>query len=420
MTRNRRLRFLSLLGCCASVLGAASAAEPLQSLIDAEAPGSTLRLAATVYTIDEAVNLNKPLSIEGSNGTIIDGQWRDTLMLIGPDASGSTVRGIMFRNGGRSSTREWAGIRIDGASRVTIEDNQFMDCNYGIYLAKAADCVLQGNTVTGKPGIEQNSGNGIHLWSSQRVAIRGNDVSGHRDGIYLEFSGNTLVEENAVHENTRYGLHFMSANDCRYVENRFTANGAGVAVMYSTNVEMTGNLFEKSWGGSAYGLLLKDIRDSHITDNTFHANSTGVYAQGVTRTRFERNLLRENGWALRLLSDGTENEILDNDFIRNSFDFAVNGQLISHRIAGNYWDRYEGYDLRRDGDGDVPYRPVSLYGMLTERVPASLVLLHSFMVQLIDRAERAFPSITPESVVDESPAMKPRRPVAGGPASRLP
>ena len=36
---------------------------------------------------------------------------------------------------------------------------------------------------------------------------------------------------------------------------------------------------------------------------------------------------------------------------------------------GNYWDRYEGYDLNRDGVGDVPFRPVSLYAVVVERMP---------------------------------------------------
>jgi nitrous oxidase accessory protein len=142
----------------------------------------------------------------------------------------------------------------------------------------------------------------------------------------------------------------------------------------------------------------------------FLENSTGVYAQSVSRTVFEGNILRGNGWALRLLSDGTDNTIRGNDFIMNSFDVAVNGHLGGHVFEGNYWDRYDGYDLRRDGAGDVPHRPVSLYGTVTERIPATLILLHSFMVQLLDRVERAFPSIGTGNVSDTSPAMRPLSP----------
>lgn len=402
-------RIIGVAGWLAAVAASAAAKSPLQEWLDAAEAGGTVRVPSGVHRIEEPLRLRKPLVIEGGGEAVIDGQWRCELLVLESAAAGTTVRGLAFRNGGRSSTREWAGIRVEGAGRVTIERCSFTDCNYGIYLARGGEAVLRGNLITGRPGIEQNSGNGIHLWNSSGVTIAGNEVSGHRDGIYLEFAPGTLVEGNRVEGNLRYGLHFMSSNDCQYRGNRFTGNGAGVAVMYSTGVEMTGNVFERSWGASAYGLLLKDIRDSRISDNRFEGNSTGIYSQGVVRTRFEGNLLRENGWALRLLSDGGDNEILGNDFVRNSFDVAVNGALSTHRFEGNYWDRYEGYDLGRDGAGDVPYRPVSLYGMLTERVPATLVLLHSLLVQLLDRAERAFPSLTPESVVDFAPAMNPRR-----------
>ncbi len=389
------------------VLNAGHATEDsLQARLDAADPGATVRIPSGLYRIDQPLIVDKPLVIEG-DGAILDAAYRCELMTVSAKATGSRIHGLTFRNGGRSSTREWAGIRIDGAERIAVEDCQFIDCNYGIYLAKANEVTLSGNRIKGQPGLEQNSGNGIHLWNCRRISIDGNEINGHRDGIYLEFTKDSHVEGNRVADNMRYGMHFMSSNDCRYLGNRFTANGAGVAVMYSSRVEMRGNVFEKSWGGSSYGLLLKDIRDSHIAENQFLHNSTAIYAQGVNRTRFEGNLLRENGWALRLLSDGLDNVIRENNFIRNSFDVAVNGTLTNHQVEANYWDRYEGYDLGRDGVGDVPYRPVSLYGMLTERVPASLMLLHSFLVQLLDRAERAFPSITPENVVDPTPAAKP-------------
>lgn len=403
-----RLGQVGAAALCALASGRA-AADPLQDLLDAAQTGATVTIPAGTHSIEEPLRIRKPLVVEGNGNAVIDAGHRGELMIVESAAAGSSVRGLAFRNGGRSSTREWAGVRVEGAGRVRIEGNAFIDCNYGIYLAKARDCEVRGNVVEGVPGMEQNSGNGIHLWDSDGAVLSGNRVTGHRDGVYLEFADATEVEGNAVEENMRYGLHFMFSNDCRYRGNRFVSNGAGVAVMYSDGVEMTGNLFERNWGGSSYGLLLKDIRDSVISGNTFLANSTGVYFQGVNRTRFEDNALRENGWALRLLSDGSDNDVLRNDFVRNSFDLAVNGSLATHRFADNYWDRYEGYDLRRDGTGDVPYRPVSLYGTLTERVPASLLLLHSFLVQLLDRAERAFPSVSPESAVDPAPAMKPRR-----------
>jgi nitrous oxidase accessory protein len=75
-------------------------------------------------------------------------------------------------------------------------------------------------------------------------------------------------------------------------------------------------------------------------------------------------------------------------------------------FTGNYWDKYEGYDLDRNGTGDIAYRPVSMYSMIVERNPASMILLRSFMSTLMDKAEKVIPSLTPEQLKDELPAMR--------------
>jgi nitrous oxidase accessory protein len=42
-----------------------------------------------------------------------------------------------------------------------------------------------------------------------------------------------------------------------------------------------------------------------------------------------------------------------------------------------------------------------------EQIPQSVMLMRSFMVNLLDKVERAIPSLTPESVKDINPKMKP-------------
>ena len=51
-------------------------------------------------------------------------------------------------------------------------------------------------------------------------------------------------------------------------------------------------------------------------------------------------------------------------FHRQYFDIGTNGSLVLNKFNNNYWDKYEGYDINRDGIGDVPYRPVSMYSMI--------------------------------------------------------
>ena len=177
--------------------------------------------------------------------------------------------------------------------------------------------------------------------------------------------------------------------------------------MYSRQVKMYENQFSYNWGSSAYGILLKDISDSHIWKNTFEHNSAGVYMEGASRIILEQNQFRENGWALRVQASCDANVVRQNNFFGNSFDVSTNGHLVLNTFDSNYWDKYEGYDLDHDGVGDIPFRPVSLYAIVVERMPYGLMLMRSFMVYLLDKAEKIIPSLTPEQLMDEKPAMHP-------------
>jgi nitrous oxidase accessory protein len=101
-----------------------------------------------------------------------------------------------------------------------------------------------------------------------------------------------------------------------------------------------------------------------------------------------------------------ETELHNNVFLGNTFDVGTNGSLVLNNFDGNYWDKYEGYDLNRNGIGDLPYRPVSMYSMIVERNPPAMILFHSFMTSLLDKTEKVLPTLTPENLTDTKPLMK--------------
>jgi len=47
--------------------------------------------------------------------------------------------------------------------------------------------------------------------------------------------------------------------------------------------------------------------------------------------------------------------------------------------------------------------------MIVEQNPNSIILLRSFMVSLLDKAEKAIPSLTPEFLTDDKPMIKPNK-----------
>jgi len=201
-------------------------------------------------------------------------------------------------------------------------------------------------------------------------------------------------------------MHFMFSDDCRYEGNLYRDNANGIAVMYANRVEMVRNRFEHNWGGAAYGLLLKDINDSRIEGNLFQSNTVGLYLEGANRNVVLRNAFRGNGWALKTMANATGNMFEGNSFEGNAFDVGTNSTSNVSRFQENYWDRYRGYDLDRNGIGDVPHAPVRLFSLVVEESPPTLILLRSLLVDLLDLAERVLPALTPQTLLDERPLMK--------------
>jgi len=317
-----------------------------------------------------------------------------------------TIRGFTLRNVGVSSVDDRAAIRVERARHCRIEGNRIENGFFGIYLAGAADCLITGNRLEAQGSRESASGNGIHLWYSRGVTIRGNVIRGHRDGIYFEFAKHSRVEDNVSEGNIRYGLHFMFSDSSVYRGNVFRANRSGVAVMYTSHVDMEDNQFLDNWGSATFGLLLKDIRDSRIVGNWFERNSVAVYAEGSDRMQVERNAFLENGWAVKLMANSEDNRFVANNFEANSFDVSTNSRQSFSEFEGNYWDEYRGYDLDRDGTGDVAFRPVRLFSLIVEQNEPSLILLRSFLVWLLDAAEAVIPALTPEALMDARPRMQ--------------
>ena len=101
-----------------------------------------------------------------------------------------------------------------------------------------------------------------------------------------------------------------------------------------------------------------------------------------------------------------DNIIEKNNFLNNTFDASTNGNLVLNTFNYNYWDKYEGYDLNKDKIGDVPFHPLSLFSVLIEKNPPTMLLFRSFMVTLLDKSERLIQSLTPNNFQDEKPMMK--------------
>jgi len=384
------------------IVGANEPVKTLKQAIAVAKDNDTIRLSPGIYKEGNII-LTKSITLIGDNA-ILDGVNQFEILTV--SGKNIVIKGIQFQNSGYSSMNDYAALKVIDASYIVIEGNRFLNSYFAIHLNNSTFCTVRNNRIAGSPKTEQTTGNGIHLWKCNNALIEANFITGHRDGIYFEFVSHSTIQKNISQENIRYGLHFMYSNDDVYLSNTFHDNGAGVAVMYSKKVTMQFNHFEQNWGASAYGLLLKDISDSYISNNTFYKNTVALHMEGTSRIEVEKNIFKENGWAMKVQASCDNNNFHHNNYFGNTFDIATNGTMVLNKFYNNYWDKYDGYDLNKDGFGDVPYHPVNMYSMIVEENPNALILLRSFTVQLLDKAEKAIPSLTPENLIDTQPMMK--------------
>ncbi|MBI1937957.1 MAG: nitrous oxide reductase family maturation protein NosD [Ignavibacteriales bacterium] len=384
-------------------VGAHQKIRTIQSALKIISNGDSVIVEEGTYK-EKSLLIDKSIILIGKNSPVLSGENKYEIMKI--KADNVVVKGFIFKDTGLNFIFDNAAIKLDSVTNCTIEKNIFVNNFFGIYLSRSSRCKIIGNELSASQTKETYSGNGIHLWQCREMIIQKNKIEGHRDGIYFEFVKASTIEENKSENNLRYGLHFMFSDSCKYSGNFFKKNGAGVAVMFTRNVDMHNNRFEYNWGGAAYGLLLKDISDSRIFENDFVKNSCAIYYEGCSRVTTHNNNLTENGTAIRLMANSMDNSFSYNNFIGNSFDVTTNSTRNYNSFENNYWSEYKGYDLNKDGIGDIPHRPVKLFSIIIERNRPSLILIRSLFVELLNAAENIFPSLTPQTLIDSKPQMK--------------
>ena len=366
--------------------------------------GDEIIIKSGIYKEHGVILINKSVIIRGVGNPIIDGENKETVFSI--KADNFTIEGLTIINVGRSYTKDFAAILVSRSTNFSIKNNTLEKVFFGILIEKSHYGAIENNNVSSDAKDQASSGNGIHLWHCSNMKVRNNTLHGLRDGIYFEFVKKSSVSDNSSFENLRYGLHFMFSNENEYFDNVFKKNGAGVAIMFSKFVKMYRNKFVENWGSASYGLLLKEIYDAEIEYNIFEQNTIGISVDGSTRINYKNNTFLRNGWAVKIVGACYENDFAQNNFLHNALDLSYNSKINTNKFDNNYWSDYTGYDLDKNGIGDIPYRPVKLFSYIVHQTPETIILLRSLFVDIINFSEKVSPVFTPDNLLDSNPLMK--------------
>jgi nitrous oxidase accessory protein len=407
--RGLRVSGLALLVLPSSALAAVHTVRPPESISAVLAraqPGDTVRLAPGEYR--ERVVIDVPVRLVGDAAARILGGYEGTVVHV--TAPGTVLEGLEIVESGPDLTQDMAGVLVE-ADGVTVRGCSIRESLHGIYVKGGNDTRIVGNRVEGRLDlIESDRGNGIHLWNSRRNRVVGNEIFHARDGIYFSFANETEIERNHIHH-VRYGLHYMYSNDNTFADNLFEHNVAGAALMYSENITFERNTFARCRGFRAYGILLQSMNDVISRQNLILDNSRGIFMNNTDGSVFERNDVVDNDLAIQLNGGCDDNRFAGNNFIGNLTELLLDVSDLETQWAdeegGNYWSHYRGYDLDRDGIGDVPFSIQNVFQVLESDVPEVRFYLLSPAAELLKAAEDALPILRLGDAQDPAPRMQP-------------
>ncbi|MBI1422315.1 MAG: nitrous oxide reductase family maturation protein NosD [Gammaproteobacteria bacterium] len=365
--------------------------------------------------------VDKPLSLQGEPGAVLDGGGQGDVLRI--QAAGVQVSGLHLLGSGRNLTDMNAVIFIEhGARSAVIQDNQLDSDAFGIWVDKGRDVRILGNHIHGNPRIRsQDRGNGIHLFDTTGTLVADNEVWQTRDGIYIDTSNHNELRGNHLHD-LRYGIHYMYSYYNKVVNNRTDHTRTGYALMQSKYLTVSGN---RSDNDRNYGILMNYITNSTIADNVVTGVRPGLSgalageavegAEGkaIFIYNCQFNLIHDNVFAdsdigIHLTAGSEDNRIYGNAYIGNRVQVkyvATRPQEWSKDGRGNYWSDYLGWDLNADGIGDRPYEPVDGVDRLLWKYPMAKILMHSPAVSTLHWVQEQFPVLRPQGVKDSYPLM---------------
>ncbi len=380
----------------------------LQAGLLSARPGDVLRLAPGSYP--GPVVVNKPVTLApriGAEGQVVlEGGGKGRVVEV--RAPGVTLRGLTVRGSGDDIEETDACIYVHGAAAgVHIAGNTLEKCLFGIWVHGSAAPRIEDNRISGivKP-IFSDQGNGINLWNVKKALVRGNEIRGVRDGIYLSVSNDSVVRDNLMYR-LRFGIHFMYNDRNRIEQNVICRSLAGLALMFSKRLEIRGNL---ALDNRDYGILFRTILESRIVANRARGNGKGFFINDSSFNEITGNHLEGNAIGVHLTAGSEDNQVHGNNFVANFNQVRFTWSKVirwDHQGRGNYWSDYLGWDIDHDGKGDRIYHASSRIDRLMFRYPQMRLLAHGPVVQLMQALEARMPVLRPPSIVDRHPAMRP-------------
>jgi nitrous oxidase accessory protein len=382
------------------------ARQPLQALIDAAPPGSTLRLAPGRYA--GPVSISKPLTLDGGGKAEIRGTGHGTVVSI--SGSNISLRGLRITNSGELHDSVDAGVLIEGHDHV-VEENHLEDVLFGVHLRQANSSTVRNNEITGKALELGLRGDVIRVWNGRANRIENNRLRRGRDITFTNAPDN-IVAGNRFSDG-RYGMQVIFSPRLHIERNHFSNMGTGIVVLYSRDVVLKDNHVEHALTAGGAGIVFKESDTGVVEGNTVLHCAVGLKVDAppepvgvlmVRNNRFAHNII-----GLFFYGEAGGHRFEGNRFENNLTTVAISapGAGTANIWRDNYWDDYQGFDRDHDGIGDTPHELWLYADRIWMETPATGFLRNSPSFEILDFLERLAPFSSPYRILrDTAPRMR--------------
>ena len=381
--------------------------ESLQGVLQALPAGAEVRLGAGTHR--GPLRITRPVTIWGPPEAVIRSSGTGTTVEVLAD--GVSLLGFTVEGSGRRFDTTDAAVRVHGDDAL-VEGLHLRDALFGITVEDACRVVVRGNVITGTGERDLGlRGDAIRFWEVRDSEIADNLVTDSRD-IVVWYSPGNRVRGNFV-ESGRYGTHFMYSHHNEASGNTYLGNLVGIFVMYSDSVTVRDNRMAFADPAGGMGLGVKESGELAVADNLLLGNRDGIYLdasplQRGHRNVFERNaiLFCETGVAFH--RSGANSSFAGNEFAGCGSPARIDGggDAMLTVWHGNSFDDYQGYDLDRDGVGDVPYELHRLSDQITSVREDLKFFRGTPALALLDLVGRIVPLLAPRILLrDPAPRV---------------
>lgn len=252
-----------------AVVVPAGSVDGLSAAIAEAGPGGKVVLAAGLHKISGTVMVDIPVSIVGEDGAILE------------SSNLTDDEGVK------------AAIHILGADGVRIEN---------LIIQNPAD-----------PNVAANAG--IVIESASDVQIVDNKITGHTNGVLVEYGDRALLKGNVI-QTTKDGIVIINGSDVSIQDNWLSCTRFGIWIG-SERADVTGNTMQ----GNYIGLLLCSPRNFLISGEVRSTESP------ATGCMVYQNYAFDNAWGY-LVFDGANNNLLMNNSaaFNTSYDIELGGE----------------------------------------------------------------------------------------------